>query len=176
MLRRMVFAAVLAYSCSSCAGAPPPEPAPPPPAPPAPPAPEPVEVAPAPAEPAPAPDQSTCTADPSGEEPVETGELGQGDRIVRVLNNGGVELRARLVDRNHAPAIVGTLRIAAGETGTFRVPAGSYHVRYRIESNCQVWEGSAVHLTGPRSGVEIGLKPLFEKGSSHQVRPVEEAL
>jgi hypothetical protein len=100
-------------------------------------------------------------------------ELGEGPRVVRVINNGEVELRARLVDGQGEPALPGTLRVPAGQKATFKVAPGRYRVRYRVESNCKVFEGSLVHLTGPRAGVEIGLKALFEEGTSHNVRPVD---
>lgn len=147
-----------------------PEPAaaPAPPPPPAPePEPEPVDEGP------PEIDQSRCAQDLERELPVAEGEIGSGPRVVRVINNGTVELRARLVGSDGQAVLDGTLRVPAGAAGTFKVGPGSYRVRYRVESNCHVFEGSPVHLTGPRSGVEIGLKALFEEGSSHKVRRID---
>lgn len=135
--------------------------------------PEPAAPEPVPDEPPPAVDESRCAQDLSKELPVSDGEIGDGRRLVRVINNGTVELRVRLVDTRGKPVLPGTLRVPAGETGTFKVAAGSYVVRYRVESTCHVFEGSPVHLTGPRSGVEIGLKALFEEGTSHDVRRVD---
>jgi hypothetical protein len=95
---------------------------------------------------------------------------------VRIINTSAVEIRARLIDAERRPAVDGTLRIAPGQTGTFKVGPGSYAVRYRLESSCEVFEGSPVQLVGPRAGVEIALNAIFEQGQSKGARRVNEEL
>lgn len=100
-----------------------------------------------------------CGADPQKEQPIRTDELGSGDRMVRVLNRAHGELQVRLVGEDDQPALAGTLLIAPGAAAVFRVPAGHYRLRYRVQTTCEVLRGSAIRLTGRRTGVEIALKP-----------------
>jgi hypothetical protein len=99
-----------------------------------------------------------CAKDPTSETPVRTDSLGEGDRLIRVKNAAKEELQVRLLGGDDHPAMPGTLRIAPGATAEYRVPAGKYRLRYRVETTCAVLEGSPIVLTGRRSGVEISLK------------------
>ena len=99
-----------------------------------------------------------CAKDPASETPVRRDRLGDGDRLIRVKNAAKEELQVRLLGGDDVPAMPGTLRIAPGATAEYRVPAGRYRLRYRVETTCAVLEGSPIVLTGRRSGVEISLK------------------
>lgn len=117
-----------------------------------------------------------CGQDPATESPIHRGEVGDGDRVVEIANNSGKLIQARLLTVDEKAALPGTLVIDAGEQGVFRVPAGTYLLRYRIAGTCEVRKGKPLELTGVRGGVQIGVRPLFEQGSKSNMRPVEEPL
>ena len=161
----------LAVGSASCAE--PPLPAAPPPAPL--PAPEPPPPAPAP-EPAVDPPVHDCGQDPAGETPIVTGSLGEGERVVRLINNSEGTLQARILHESLEPALAGTLHVEAWKQGEFRVPEGVYVVRYRYGVTCEVRRGDKLLLTGPRAAVEIAIKPHFERGQSSNMERVPEPL
>lgn len=100
-----------------------------------------------------------CARDPAAEAPVRSDELGAGDRLVRILNASRDELQVRLLGADERPFVAGTLRILPGSQASFHVPAGTYRLRYRVQSTCEVLRGSKIVLTGHRAGVEISLRP-----------------
>ncbi len=116
-----------------------------------------------------------CNDDPSTEAPVVQGEIGEGKRLVRVLNEGEIELRVRLLDKQLKPVYPGTLRVLPGEKGEFMVGEGIYHLRYRLQSNCEVRRGSAIRLMGQNWGYEKVIKTHLKKGSGLS-KKVDEAL
>jgi hypothetical protein len=109
--------------------------------------------------------QTRCTERPEQEQPVHDGTMGQGDRLIRVLNRTGVPVRLRLLSQGGEPALAGTLHIPKTGQGELRVAPGSYRVRYRLESSCEVLLGSPIALTGNRAGVEIQLRAGSNAGS-----------
>jgi hypothetical protein len=134
------------------------------------------EQAPAAGEAPPSAAPAACGQDASAELPVATGALGEGGRVVRLINNSGGDVQARLLDAKLRPVLDGTLLIPEGAHGEFRVTAGSYYVRYRHQKSCQVRRGAPLELTGPRAGVEIAIHLHFSKGSSSKMRVVKESL
>lgn len=117
-----------------------------------------------------------CGQNLDAELPIVTGQLGEGERVVRLINNSGSEVQARLLDGKLGPAVAGTLRIPPQSTGEFKVPAGVYQVRYRDGRSCAVRRGAPLHLTGQRAGVEIAIKAKFSAGSKSKMRQVKEPL
>jgi hypothetical protein len=117
-----------------------------------------------------------CGQDTDQEEPIASGSLGEGPRVVRLINNSGAEIQARLLDTKLSPVIDGTLRVPEGTVGEFHVRAGVYFVRYRHRKTCEVRRGQPLQLTGPRAGVEISIRPHFEKGGKSKMQRVEEPL
>lgn len=163
--------AVVLATFAACAS-----PAPPPP-PPAPPAPPPVPLPPAPSEPPRAdPPVHDCGQDPVAETPIASGTLGEGDRVVRLINNAAGTIQARILHENLEAALPGTLVVEAGGRGEFHVPEGVYRVRYRYGTSCEVRRGRKLILTGPRAGVEIAIAPQFEEGESSNMERVTEPL
>jgi hypothetical protein len=163
-------AALLAIVLSSCAE---------PPAPAAPLPPAPVEPEPAPSpppEPAVDPPVHDCGQDPAGETPIVVGRLGDGERVVRLINNSPGTIQARILHESLEPALAGTLHVEAFKQGEFHVPEGVYVVRYRYGTTCEVRRGKKLMLTGPRAGVEIAIKPHFEEGQSSNMERVVEPL
>jgi hypothetical protein len=59
-----------------------------------------------------------------------------------------VPVRLRLLGQGGEPALEGTLHIPKTGQGELRVAPGSYRVRYRLESSCEVLLGSPIALTG----------------------------
>src|SRR5262245_6609184 len=100
-----------------------------------------------------------CGQDTDQEEPIASGSLGEGPRVVRLINNSGAEIQARLLDSKLSPVIDGTLRVPEGTVGEFHVREGVYFVRYRHRKTCEVRRGQPLQLTGPRAGVEISIRP-----------------
>lgn len=128
-------------------------------------------------EPLPAPPSShKCGQDHRSELPIVEGKVGDGERIVRLINNSKGDVQARLLDAKLEPVFAGTLRVAAGTTGEFHVDEGVYLLRYRLADGCQVRRGAKLVLTGKRAGVEISIKPKFESGSKSNMRTVSEPL
>ncbi len=169
---------LLATMGVGCAAAPPP-PAPEAPEPVAAPAPEPPpepEPEPEP-EPAVDPDKvQQCGQTLESELPIFEDRMGEGERLVRLINNSQEAVQARLLDDDRKPVYQGTLRIAAGTMGEFRVPAGVYMVRYRRQKTCDVMRGAPLILKGKNAGVEISIKPKFDAGSRSKMKPVGEPL
>lgn len=156
---------------SGCAEPPPPqrpepEPPPAPTAAPPPPAPEPAVD----------PPIHECGQDPAKESPIVEGQLGEGARVVRLINNSGSTIQARILDATLEPAVAGTLHVPSGTIGEFHVPEGQYVVRYRHGSSCEVRRGAKLELTGPRAGVEIAIKAHFSKGTDSRMKTVKEPL
>lgn len=158
---------------------------PPPPA--VPEVPEPVaapEPAPEPApDPAPAPEPAVdpdkvqrCGQNLQSELPIVEERMGEGERLVRLINNSREAVQARLLDEQRTPVYQGTLRIPSGTIGEFRVPAGVYMVRYRRQKTCDVMRGAPLILKGRNAGVEISIKPKFDGGARSKMKPVGEAL
>lgn len=170
---RVPLAVALAVASLGCATTPVSRPAPPTPAPAAPPPPS--TSAPAP-EAKVDPPVHDCGQDPAKESPVTEGELGEGERLVRLINNSHGAIQARLLDADLEPAVEGTLHIQAGETGVFHVPEGVYVVRYRYGTNCSVRRGNALRLLGKNAGVEIAIHPVFDEGSKANMKRVKEPL
>jgi hypothetical protein len=102
--------------------------------------------------------------------------MGQGDRLIRVLNRTGGPVRLRLLDDGDKPALDGTLHIPKAGAGELHVEAGSYRVRYRLETSCEVLRGSPIVLTGNRAGVEIQLRSGGAGPGSGSVQHVGGAL
>jgi hypothetical protein len=154
---------------AGCAAEPPPARAPAP-------APEPA-AAPAPAA-APTFDAPVhdCGQDPAHESPIVKGKLGDGERVVRVINRSGAEVQARLLDESLNAAVAGTLHIPGGETGEFYVGEGVYVLRYRFGGTCEVRRGAKLVLRGNRAGVEIGINSSFDAGTQSNMRKVAEPL
>ncbi len=120
---------------------------------------------------------SGCSKDPKKEAPIRAGHLGSGSRYVRLKNNGNVTLQARILDAKLKPVMKGTLRIRSGSEGEFRVPPGTYYLRYRIKRNCQVIRSKKpVVIEEKHAGATIALKPIFVVGSSHKTKKVKEEL
>lgn len=117
-----------------------------------------------------------CGQDPAQESPIVRGRLGDGERVVRLINNGLTEVQARLLREDRSAALPGTLHIPAGATGEFYVDEGKYMVRYRHGGTCDVRRGALLVLTGPRAGVEIAIKPRFEEGNKSNMQKVTEPL
>ena len=164
-------ALLLGLGCGSPPLAPPPAPPPPEAEPPAP-----AEVVEAPPAAEPDPPVHDCGQDPAQESPIVRRRLGDGERVVRIINNSGTEVQARLVREDLSAAAPGTLHIPGGETGEFYVSAGTYMVRYRHGGTCEVRRGALLVLTGPRAGVEIALEPKFERGNKSNMKKVTEPL
>ncbi len=152
----------------SCAPPPPPPASPPDPVPPPAPPPAPTTTF--------DPPVHDCGQDPAAESPIVVGKLGEGERIVRLINNSPGEIQARLLDETLEPAVAGTLHLRAGETAEFHVPEGIYMVRYRHGGTCEVRRGAKLVLTGPRAGVEISIRPRFERGTQSNMQKVSEPL
>lgn len=163
--------AALALALIACGTPPPPEAPPVEPAPPAP-------VAPEAPEPAPRVDPPVheCGQDPAEESPIVEGKLGEGERVVRLINNSATTIQARILDPSLEPALPGTLHVPPGTVGEFYVPEGEYVVRYRQGKTCQVRRGAKLLLTGPRAGVEIGINPHTDKGTKSHMKAVREPL
>jgi len=117
-----------------------------------------------------------CGQDPAEESPVVQGILGDGERIVRLLNNAQTAIQARLLREDKKPAVSGTLHVPAGEMGEFKVPEGVYMLRYRYGKTCEVRRGGKLLLQGSHAGVEIAIKPLYKQGTKSNMKPVEEPL
>ena len=164
-MRAFGLAAVLLLGLGCASAPPPPAPAPPP-----------VATVEAPPDPEPDPPVHDCGQDPALESPIVRHRLGDGERMVRMINNSGAEVQARLLHEDMTPALPGTLHIPSGETGEFYVGAGKYMVRYRRGGTCEVRRGALLVLTGPRAGVEIALKPKFDQGSRSNMKKVTEPL
>jgi len=107
---------------------------------------------------------------------VRTDRLGDGPRIVHVLNQTGTELQARLLAENDQPAVAGTLRLAPRTTGEFHVAPGTYRLRYRLHPTCEVLRGSTIQLTGNRAEAQIVLKAHAKSASPDSVKRVREEL
>lgn len=167
--RRLV--AVLAVVVGAC-GAPPDPVAPA--AEPMPPAP--VDPPPTAPEPRVDPPIHECGQDPAEESPIVEGKLGDGERVVRLINNSSTTIQARILDAKLEPALAGTLHVPPGTVGEFYVPEGEYVVRYRHGKTCQVRRGAMLLLTGPRAGVEIGINPHTDKGTKSRMQAVQEPL
>lgn len=168
MMRLVLLALVVLTACGSPPPPPAPEPPPvePPPPPPPPPPPEP-EID---------PPVHECGQDPAEESPIVQGVLGEGERIVRLLNNAQTEVQARLLREDKSPAVQGTLHVPAGERGEFHVPAGVYMLRYRYGKTCEVRRGGKLLLQGRNAGVEIAIKPVYEQGTRSNMKRVKEPL
>ena len=120
---------------------------------------------------------SGCSKNPKKEAPVRAGYLGSGSRYVRLKNNGNVTLQARILDAKLEPVMKGTLRVLAGRDGEFRVPPGTYYLRYRVKENCQVIRSkNPVVIEKQHAGATIALKPIFVVGSKHRTKKVNEEL
>ena len=117
-----------------------------------------------------------CGQDVASELPIVDDRMGEGERVVRLINNTQEDVQARLLDDDRKPVYQGTLRIEAGKIGEFRVPAGVYMVRYRRQTTCDVMRGAPLVLKGNHAGVEISIKPKFESGSKSKMKPVGEPL
>lgn len=117
-----------------------------------------------------------CGQDPAEESPIVEGKLGDGERVVRLINNSSTTIQARILDTALEPAIAGTLHVPPGTIGEFFVPEGEYVVRYRHGRTCQVRRGAKLLLTGPRAGVEIGINPHTDKGTKSRMKAVREPL
>lgn len=145
-----------------------------PPAPPEapPPAPTPPVVEPEPVD----PPVHDCAQNAAAESPIVSGRIGDGERIVRLFNNSGGDIQARILNEAREPALPGTLVIVAGATGEFHVGEGVYLVRYRLEGSCEVRRGEELFLTGPRAGVEISIKPSRDKTTESGMKKVPEPL
>jgi hypothetical protein len=107
---------------------------------------------------------------------VRADRLGDGERVIHVVNQTGSELQARLLDAQDRPALDGTLRLAAGANGEFHVPPGTYRLRYRLQPSCEVLRGSEIRLTGNRSEAQIALKARSKSGAPDTVKRVREEL
>lgn len=142
----------------------------------APASPAPARAAPAPTPAAFDPPVQDCDQDAAAESPIASGQLGEGPRVVRLFNNAGVDIQARILNEAREPAIPGTLVVVAGATGEFHVAEGVYLVRYRLEGSCEVRRGEELLLTGPRAGVEISIKPTKDKTSESGTKKVPEPL
>ncbi len=120
---------------------------------------------------------SDCARDPAREAPVRTGHLGSGSRYVELLNNGTVEIQARILGEDDAPVMPGTLRVPAGSKGRFMVEPGTYSLRYRLHPSCRVVRSEEPVALGARhAGVTIALTPIFVTGDDHEMRAVDEEL
>ena len=117
-----------------------------------------------------------CGQDPAAETPIVETTLGEGDRLVRLINNSDGTIQARILHEDLEPAVAGTLHVPGWKQGEFRVPEGVYVVRYRYGTSCEVRRGKKLILTGRRTGVEIAIKPHFERGQSSEMKPVPEPL
>ena len=117
-----------------------------------------------------------CGQDHAAESPIRSDELGEGERMVRVINNSQVAVQARLLDASLDAAVAGTLVVKPGTSAEFYVPEGDYMVRYRHGDTCEVRRGAKLELTGERAGVEISIKPRFEHGDKSRMRKVSEPL
>lgn len=117
-----------------------------------------------------------CGQDPAEESPIVEGKLGDGERVVRLINNSSTTIQARILDTGLEPAMPGTLHVPPGTVGEFYVPEGEYVVRYRHGKTCQVRRGAKLLLTGPRAGVEIGINPHTDKGTQSRMKAVREPL
>jgi hypothetical protein len=137
---------------------------------------EPPREAPAPPPPRPEAAVHACEQDAAAESPIVEGALGDGDRLVQLNNNSGTDIQARILRDDGQPALPGTLVVKAGETGEFHVVAGVFMLRYRRKGNCEVRRGGKLHLTGPRSGVVISIKPSKDKTSDSKMEKVTEPL
>ena len=121
-------------------------------------------------------ERTTCSETPEKEQPVRTDRLGDGPRMVRVSNQTGSEIQARLLDAKDQPVLPGTLRLAPGASGELRVPPGTYRLRYRLHPSCEVLRGSTIQLTGNRSEAMITLKARAKSASPDSVQRVREEL
>ncbi len=169
----VMLAVLLAVGCAQ----------PPPPA--APPPPKPVVEPPPPAEPEPEPEpvpsapgaiEHRCGQDKAAEAPIVVGTMGEGERLVRLINNSTEHVQARLLDEQRKVVYQGTLQVAPGAIGEFHVPAGVYMLRYRRQKTCEVMRGAKLVLKGRNAGVEISIKPNFDAGSQSKMKPVGEDL
>jgi hypothetical protein len=167
------FLCAMASGCAVSGCTVPPPPAAPPPTP----VPE-IEAPPPSPDPEPTADLPVheCGQDPAKESPIVEGKLGDGERMVRLINNSGVAIQARILGEDLEAAVAGTLHVRAGKRGEFHVPEGNYVVRYRHGTTCEVRRGAKLLLTGRRTGVEIGVKPGFDRGSDSRMKKVSEEL
>lgn len=126
--------------------------------------------------PAPLDDVHRCTSNPAREAPVVLGSLGPGSRFIELLNNGGVELQARIVAPDGTPPMAGTIRVPAGGSGRFMVEQGTWHLRYRDQSSCAVFEGTPIFIGSEHAGVQVSITAIFLQGEHHSAREVEQEL
>jgi hypothetical protein len=120
--------------------------------------------------------EHNCGQDKAAEQPIVEGTMGEGERVVRVINNSVEYVQARLLDDDRKLVYPGTLLVSPGTKGEFRVPAGVYMLRYRRHTNCEVMRGAPLILKGRNRGVEISIKPRSEAGSQSKMKPVGEQL
>ncbi len=176
MIRDLFLSLVLVLSLSGC-GSTEPLVTPPPAVPKAPPPAKTQEAPPPPPAEKKAPEkpQDPCVKDLSAESPIVQGEVGEGKRLVRVINKGKVELRVRLLDEQLKPIYPGTLRVLPGEKGEYKVGEGNYNLRFRLQSTCEVRRGSAIRLIGKNFGYEKIIKTRSQ-GRAGLSKRVDEAL
>lgn len=124
----------------------------------------------------PVPSPAPCVGDEAAEAPLSTEGMGTGDRFVEVVNVSAEPIQLRLLDGSGQPALPGTLQIPPGQRGTFHVPLGSYRIRMRNNTSCQVQLGTPFALEQGFKGMTLVVTPLLLGGTTSEFRNVDDPL
>ena len=56
------------------------------------------------------------------------------------------------------------------------VEPGTWHLRYRDQASCTVYEGTSIFIGPGHAGVQVSITPIFLYGEHHSAHRVDEQL